>query len=155
LKSKVEYGFGLGQLTIAYDKSGNVRFNAFTDVQTLHKQLVGWKYEDRYDPVRQSIALVSMDKRNFYMMKGAQTLIDQVSFMLSGYNGGPGSVLKDRRLCAATKGCNSNVWDKNVELTSYKSKVAGAYSKSNYQINREYVRDIRQKSVKYQPFMKE
>jgi hypothetical protein len=143
LKSKVEYGVGLGQITISYDKSGNVRFNNFEGVKKLDIHLKDWEWEDRYNPLFQMEALVTMNRVNYNYMKGWKADHDnKVAFMLSSYNGGIGGLIKDRELCKAKSGCDPNIWFGNVEKYSYKAKLATTYSKSNYQINREYVINI-------------
>lgn len=138
LKTTREYGFGLGQLTITE------RFDNYREATKTIKELGDWKWENRYDPRMQMIALVSMDRR-LWVSAGdlASTPVDRVAFMLSSYNGGFGGLLSDRRLCATTPGCDKTKWFKNVEATSLKAKLAASgYGKSFYQINREYVSNI-------------
>ncbi|HEY0267663.1 MAG TPA: hypothetical protein VGC12_00355 [Methyloradius sp.] len=137
LKTDREYGFGLGQITITS------KFDNFKYVQSLDKALVGWKFEDRYNASYQIHALVVWDKRGFDSVIGANTLIDQLAMSYAAYNGGQGGLSSDRRICAATPGCNKNTWFNNVELTSLKKKSAAAgYGQSFYAINRGYVTNI-------------
>lgn len=154
LKTDRELGFGFGQLTIAYNKDGSVRFNAFEDVKKLDKDLKNWAFENRLDSSNSMLALVIKDKFEYGAVSGASTELDRSAFTFAAYNGGRGGVLQDRRLCKATPGCNSSIWFKNVEQTSYKQKVSVAgYGKSFFQINREYVSNVLNvRSPKYAPY---
>ena len=148
LKTYREYGFGLGQLTITYNKNGTERFNTFKDVQTLDKSLKGWKFSDRYDPNKQIRALVAMDRSNWYKISGVSDPNEHSAMMFVSYNAGYGRVLSDRRLCKAesTKKnpCDESKWFGNAENHSYLKAIhpAKGYSKTFFQTSREYPRNI-------------
>lgn len=138
LKTSREYGFGLGQLTVTQ------RFDNFASARALHPSLAAWRWEDRYRADHQLRALVLMDRIAFERLRpGADNNHEGHAFMLSAYNGGAGGVLKDRRLCQATPGCDARRWFGHVERRSTKSKTRMAgYGKSLFEINREYVRNV-------------
>lgn len=156
LKTSREYGFGLGQITLAYDSSGRERFNNFLDVKKIDKRLEKWEWADRYNPNYQLQALVMKNRYNYNLMKGwSADHENKMNFTLNAYNGGLGGLIKDRQLCQTKTNCNPNIWFDNVALYSYKSKnkVSG-YGKSFFEINREYVDNIRNKrSAKYTSYL--
>lgn len=154
LKTSRELGFGLGQLTIAYDKAGKERFNAFAEVKRLDAALADWKFEDRFDANKQLLAVVIRDKFEYSKIAGAANALEHSAFFFNSYNGGPGGMLQDRRLCKATAGCDPAKWFGNVENTSYKSRVAvKGYGKSFFEISREYPRNIIYvRSPRYKPY---
>ena len=151
LKTDREYGFGLGQITITK------KFNVFEELKASNKGLRDWKWEDRFDARYQLRAVVIKDLQSYERIKGAATSMDRLSFTYSAYNGGLGGVIKDRSLCASTKGCDNSRWKGHVELTSFKSKVAvKGYGQSFYQINRGYVDhliNLQPRRAKYIPYM--
>lgn len=156
LKTKRENGIGFGQFTRAYRADGSIRFDVISELAATHESLRGWSWDKRYDPAYQLTAIVEMDKAIYRRQRNAATETDRLSFTLSGYNGGEGGVLQDRRLCANTKGCDPSRWAGHVENTSLKSRVAvQGYGKSFFAINREYVRlilDVRR--PKYEPYFR-
>lgn len=158
LKTHAEYGFGLGQTTIAYDKFGNVRFNKWAELRTRYPQsLSGWTWENRYDPFYQLTALVEMDKASYELWPDAATVRDRLGFMLSGYNGGDGHVKKDRVLCRHTPGCDHTRWFGHVARHSVKTRIpTPGYKYSPYAINREYPENIMGfRLPKYIPFFRD
>lgn len=148
LKTAREYGFGLGQLTITS------RFNSFENVQLLDPSLKTWKWSQRYDPQMQLRAMVLMDK-NLFQRFTAATLVDQMAFALSAYNGGIGGVLNDKKLCGQIKHCDESRWFEHVEKKSFKQRIkVKGYGQSFYDINRGYVRSILKiRHAKYLPYM--
>jgi hypothetical protein len=136
LKTQREYGFGLGQLTMTS------RFNRFEDAKELDVSLKTWQWSQRYDPQKQLRALVLMDKGLFHYFDAA-TLLDQLAFMFSAYNGGIAGVRNDKKLCGQIEGCDALRWFGHVEKHSLKqrTKVSG-YGQSFYDINRTYVRNV-------------
>lgn len=157
LKTSREVGIGLGQLTIAYNKDGTERFNAFKDVRKLDRDLADWAFEQRYDADKQLLAVVVRDKFEYGKIAGAANSLEHSAFFFNSYNGGPGGMLQDRRLCKTVPGCDSSKWFGNVERTSYKSKVAAkGYGKSFFEISREYPRNIIYvRSPRYKPYFEE
>jgi len=156
LKTSREYGFGFGQLTIAYDSLGKERFNSFKEMKTIDKRLEKWQWEDRYNPNYQLQALVMKDKYNYNLMKGWKANHEnKMNFVMNSYNGGYGGLVKDRILCGTKKGCDPNIWFGNVEKYSYKAKnTVSGYGKSFFEISREYVKNIRYvRSPKYEEYL--
>jgi hypothetical protein len=150
LKTSREYGFGLGQVTVT--KS----FNAFNEERALDPSLKNWQWNDRFDPRMQLRGLVLKDFQLYRLVQGAATDEDRLAFSYAAYNGGMGGVLSDRRVCAATKGCDPSRWFGQVEHTSLKARAAvTGYGQSFFQINRGYVQNIlRLRSAKYGNFFK-
>lgn len=154
LKTSREYGFGLGQTTIAFKADGSVRFDKQSELRAAHKSLRGWTYERRFDPVFQLTAIVEMMHGIWRRVPGSATDNDHWGFSLSGYNGGEGHVRRDRLLCGNTDGCDPSRWFGNVEIHSVKSREPwNGYGRSPYQINREHARNVVYlRSAKYQQF---
>lgn len=154
LKTSREYGFGLGQITIAYDAKGKERFNRFTELKQEHASLRSWAWADRFNPNFQLLALVEDIHNRWNKVPTTRNEEDHWNFTLCSYNGGLSGLLQDVKLCRRTAGCDPEVWYGNVEKHSLKSKTPHPeYKKSFYQINREYVKNImRDKRNKYARF---
>lgn len=154
LKTQREYGFGLGQTTIAYRADGGVRFNKWAELRARYPSLRGWTWESRFDPAFQLTALVEMDRSLYKLYSFAATPRDRLGFSLAGYNGGERGNQQDRTLCRNTSGCDQTRWFGHVEKNSVKSRVPfKGYGKSPYEINREYPHLVLgPRMPKYQPF---
>src|SRR4051812_29982560 len=86
LKTSREYGFGLGQITIAYKADGTERFNTFNELKKLDEKLPAWKYEDRYDPDMQIRALVLMNKDLSHKIRfETADETERMAFLFSAY----------------------------------------------------------------------
>jgi hypothetical protein len=155
LKTSREYGFGFGQITTSYKQDGSTSVDNFSAIKKLDKRLSGWEWDNRYDPNTQMLALVVYDKYIYNRIPKAFSEQDQLAFTFASYNGGLGGLLKDRRICQSTKGCDPNKWFDNVEKNSWRAKTkVGGYGKSFFEINREYVRNILfVRLAKYNPFI--
>lgn len=151
LKTSREYGFGIPQITITK------RFNNFEGLKQQNSRLRNWKFEDRFNPYYQFIAMFTLNKTCYRQTKWATKKQDHMAMMFSCYNGGYGGIIKDRAICRDTAGCNPTLWFNNIEKYSTKSKVAAkGYGKSFFEINREYPHTIMfQRSEKYKPYLKD
>lgn len=152
LKTDREYGFGLGQITVTK------RFNVFEESKASDVSLRNWQWNDRFNPQLQIRALVIKVRNEFTIIrKWGATPMDGLAFTDSAYNGGRGSVSKDRLLCSNTKGCDPTRWFGNVELTSFKSKTkVTGYGQSFFDINRGHVKNtinLLPRRQKYVAFM--
>jgi hypothetical protein len=148
----IEYGFGFGQTTIAYDSNGKERFNNYKAMRAEVPTLRDWAWEDRFNPVKQVTVMVFMMHKEYRAITWTAIPEHKYTFGLVSYNSGRGGLLKDRTLCGARPPCNPNLWYANVEVNSYKRRtVVAGYGKSNYEISRHYAPDImRTRGPKYQ-----
>lgn len=151
LKTSREYGYGLGQTTIAYRADGSVRFDKQSELRQAHRSLRDWTFERRFDPHYQLTAVVEMTHGIWRRVVGSASHDDQWAFTLSSYNGGEAHVRRDRLLCGNTTGCDSSRWFGHVEKHSVKSREPWqGYGRSPYQINRGHVYNvIKVRSSKY------
>lgn len=155
LKTYREYGFGLGQVTIAYNSDHSERFNEFTELQKKYVSLHSWTWENRYDPGYQLTAVIEMNLALWNKIPPAANDDARWAFTLVSYNGGLGALLQDRRLCANSYGCDNTLWFDNIETHSLKSRAPQkAYGgQSWYSITRSYVRNVLTvRRAKYRPF---
>lgn len=145
LRTEREYGFGLGQKTVAYRADGSTRFDAWRETREREgPALAGWTWEQRYD-ARLQLRAVVLDNRDCY--RHISRLVPDAEAALAmcdaAYNGGYGGLLDDRRRCAAHPGCDPDQWFGNVEQTSGKSRVRWrGYGASAFEINRGHVRAV-------------
>lgn len=110
-KTEREYGFGLSQVTVAYDKYGKERFNKFLEAKRKYKELTSWKWEDRFNVQYQLIFIVLEDKRLYNSVSKLFTgEINRMAGMFVSYNAGGGTVSQRRALCKVTKGCDYKKW---------------------------------------------
>jgi hypothetical protein len=144
LRTSREQGIGLGQITRAFRVDGSTRFDALQELKDVHRTaLRDLSWQNRFDPRLQLRALVLKDFDDFRVILDAATPADRLAMMLSTYNGGRGGLASDRRVCAATPGCDPARWFGNVERTSTKAKTAAkGYGQSFFQVNRGYVSSI-------------
>jgi hypothetical protein len=144
LRTDREQGVGLAQLTRTWNRDGSQRFDALTEIVRVHpRELAGLSWQNRLDPRLQLRALVLKDLDDYRVTLGTATPIDHLAMTFASYNGGRGGVSSDRRMCAATPGCDPARWFGNVERTSRKAKTAAkGYGKSFFETNREYPHNI-------------
>ena len=71
---------------------------------------------DPFNP-RWAIAAQALYMRDLTKATPGATWCDTWAFGLSGYNGGPGWLTRDRALCLLANGCDRNRWFGHVELT--------------------------------------
>lgn len=156
LKTAREYGFGFGQITVAYRADGSERFNVFNELRRSDPRLKSWAWEDRHNPQMQLRALLIKNKIGYQTITGARNDVEHLAFSLAGYNGGLGGVVADRRLCQGTRGCDPSRWYGHVERTSNKSRVKWqGYGASAFDINRAYPVSIMKLQPLYAPYFKE
>ena len=140
LRTSRERGVGLGQIT------RTDRFDSLAEMRAqFPRALADWSWtgESLYDPRLQLRGLVLMGWRNWRALADVPAVGERLAMSLASYNGGLGGLASDRRVCAATPGCDPGRWWGNVERTSLKAKTAVAgYGKSFFEINREYTRNV-------------
>jgi hypothetical protein len=141
LKTSREWGVGLNQMTIAYNKDGTERFNYFKELKRS-KEFVNWDWEDRYNPDFQILAIILSMKKNWYSITFSDIPpYERYAMALNIYNGGYGGFIRDMNLCLSNKPrCDSKRWYGNIEKFSTKSKKPQPEygARSFYEISREY-----------------
>jgi membrane-bound lytic murein transglycosylase MltF len=140
LKTDREYGIGLSQITIAYTSTGAIRFDNFTEARKKYAELKDWKYEDRFDAEKHIIyAIKEIQWLYIKFNKPEYDNVTRYALSLASYNGGLGGILKEVAMCKSDPECDSTYWFCNIANKSMRSKVpVKGYSKSFWQINREY-----------------
>lgn len=159
LKTDREYGFGIGQFTVAYNKDGTERFNAWQELRDKDPTLKArWTWENRYDAELQVRSLVIKNKMNWCSLRfDIANDYERLAFTAVTYNSG--SVLTDRRLCMSHADCDPSKWfstatRKGVEAYSVKSDVKQkGYGQSFRDISREYPRLVMLRRTKYIPIV--
>lgn len=144
LKTARERGLGLGQLTVAYNKDGSVRFDKLEELRTAYKQQLSelsWMTL-KQRPDLQIRAIAVMTNASYKALFTVTAPWERIKFVDYAYNGGLGAVKKDRMLCGLKKGCNPQIWDGNVELTSAKSRAPIYGTRSAFDISRHHVHDV-------------
>lgn len=140
LKTDREQGIGLGQIT------RTARFDALADLRRANPEALrdwGWDKPTLRDPHYQLRGVILLERQNWRGIGGAATPEDRAAFMDAAYNGGAGGLSSDRKICAATPGCDRGRWFGHVENTSLKKKTAVAgYGQSFFDINRTHVRNV-------------
>jgi hypothetical protein len=144
LLSKRERGAGLGQLTVAYNEDGSVRFDALSDMVKLHRrELKDLTWNNiLVRPDLQIRALTLMTKDNYSKLYTVPDDKERLNFADAAYNGGLSGVLKERMACHLAQDCNSDIWFNNVERYCLKSKKPLYGNRSACDINRHHVRDV-------------
>lgn len=146
LKTKRELGKGFGQITIAYNEDGSVRFDKLGEMKTRYKKELGdvdWK-NIGLRPDAQIRIIVLMLRDDYGKLYDIADEYQRMSMVDAAYNGGSGSVNKERRICGLTKGCDPDVWFDNVESHCSKSKkpMAAYGNRSICEIHRDHVRSV-------------
>lgn len=154
LKTSREWGYGLGQTTIAYNADGSVRFNTQQELRRQYASLRGWTDDKKFDSQYQLLAVVEMDHGIFRRVLNAADDRQRLAMTASAYNGGESGLRQDRLLCSNKPGCDARYWFDNVELYSLKTRrVNPGYGQSAYDINRGYVRNVLDvRRAKYEKF---
>jgi len=149
LKTSRELGRGLVQLTIAYNRSGSERFNAYRDAVRLGP-LSGWNWKaDPYNPRYQLSYLVLRDRDTFKQTRLIMS-DDAESWKaaLVAYNAGMGRVLS-RRASARVLGLPTNRWSGGLEQAHRGKENTLLYGRPLWQAVNEYPVVIFRKSNKY------
>lgn len=154
LKTSREYGFGLGQITIAYGKKGNVRFNNFKEAKNKYDQLSQWQWDDRFNPKFQFTYIV-LEMKNLFtpMVPYFRDDINRWAAALVSYNAGAQTVIDRMTLCGITKGCNKSLWFNGLETVHLPYEKKLLYGKALFERRNEYPHNvINIRSPKYVPY---
>lgn len=139
LKTTREYGMGLSQITIAYNKDGTERFNNFINATNKYKELKNWKWEDRFNSKYHMIFSVLEDKALFKINSRLfKKNTDIWAGSLVSYNAGYGTVLKRRALCKVTNNCDYNKWFDGLDSVAMKFEKRKLYGRSLAEMRNEY-----------------
>ncbi|MCE5333770.1 MAG: hypothetical protein LLG06_04190 [Desulfobacteraceae bacterium] len=155
LKTSREYGFGLGQITIAYNADGTERFNNFTSALrvTMMAKTITW--EKRFDPKFQLTYSVLTDRSNFALVS---SFFDdgesRMAGMLVSYNAGPGRIVQ-RKAEAVRRGIRvPRTWFDGLENIHPRSEKKLIYGRPLYVAVNEYPKLIlHTRSPKYREAM--
>ena len=149
LKTSRELGRGFVQLTIAYNKDGSIRFNAYQDAVRM-KALQKWNWQD--DPFNtkfQLTYLVLTDKSNFSIVRKSMKNDEQAwKAALVCYNAGEGRWLS-RRTAARKSNIPIDTWDNGLAIAHSNAEAAILYGRPLYEAVNEYPRVIFKASVLY------
>lgn len=144
LKSKREFGVGLGMLTKAYNADGSVRFDKLTELRTRYRRELAelsWGTITQRPDV-QIRAIVLMTRDVYDKLYDIPNTFERLAMTDAAYNGGYGGLQKQRRHCSLVKGCNPNIWFGHLEKNSIKSRKILYGNRSAADINTHHVHDV-------------
>lgn len=146
LKTDREKGVGVGQITIAYNKDGSVRFDKLSEMTERYKKelpKINWN-NIREKPEAQVRIMVLMLRDDYRALYNVEDEYQRTAMMDAAYNGGRGSVHKERRICGMAKNCDPDIWFGHVERYCSKSKKPmPAYgNRSICDIHRDHVKSV-------------
>lgn len=139
LKTSREYGFGLGQITIAYNQDGSERFNNFKAAQRIFRD---WKWEDRFNVKYQLGYAVISDRSSFKQV--SRLMRDDDSrwrASLVAYNAGYGTVLQ-RRALAIRSGVPADRWVGGLDQVAMAYERKPLYGRPLVEMRNAYPRVI-------------
>ncbi len=144
LKTKREYGFGLGQITIAYNTDGSERFNNFIQALkvTMMENQITW--EKRFDPKFQLTYAVLSSRSNYCAVsKFFDDDESKTAGMLVAYNAGLGRIVQ-RKAEAVRRGVEPpRFWfNGGLEDIHSRAEERALYGKPLYRRINEYPRLI-------------
>lgn len=146
LKTAREHGAGFSQIT------KTDRFDALSELRSQFPTAFrGWGWGGTlFDARFQLRAVILMDLRNWRVITNTADDRERLAMSLAAYNGGLGGLSSDRRLCAATKGCDPSKWWGHVERVSLKARtVSHGYGQSFFCVNHRYASRVADRSQKY------
>jgi hypothetical protein len=154
LKTSREYGFGLGQVTIAYGKKGKIRFNNFQEAKEQYAALSDWQWDDRFNPKYQ-FTFITLEMHHLFSPLAPYFSDDtnRWAATLVSYNAGPGTIMDRIAVCSVTKGCNKALWFNGLDTVASPFEKKLLYGKPLYLRRNEYPDNIiHVRAPKYQPF---
>mgnify|MGYP000016938674 CR=1 FL=1 len=150
LKNSREEGAGVGQITRAYRADGSLRFDSLADMRRQYPSLSEWSWDNVYArPDLQFRGLVLMSRANYQALRAVALTDARLAMADAAYNGGLAGVQNERRACQVTPGCDPQQWFGHVELTCLKSRAPLYGQRSACDINREHVKLVFVRAVKY------
>jgi hypothetical protein len=140
LKTAREEGAGMGQITRAYRADGSLRFDTLADMRSKYAPLADMSWRNIYQrpdlQLRAMVLLAKESARPFVRLPAAYGFGD------AAYNGGAPGVMRERRACELSAGCNAREWFENVEKHCLKSRQLIYGKRSACDINREHVMNV-------------
>lgn len=156
LKTSRELGRGFAQITIAYGKDGQERFNNYRNAVRL-KQLKNWNWkEDPYNEKYQLTYLILMDKSNYTTIRPHMISDDEaLKTMLVSHNAGAGRWVI-RRTYAKSKGIPADRWTGGLDRACKPAEINTViYGMSLCDMVNHYPATIMKKAPKYKSFFPE
>lgn len=139
-----ELGAGLGQLTAAWRKTGELRFDSLSNLKKMYPNELGALTWDNIDhqPELQIRAIVLLTKSDYASFSTVKDPVERLKMTDSAYNGGSRDVHRARKICGMTQGCDPGIWFNHVEKHSVKSTKILYANRSPKDINNYHVRDV-------------
>lgn len=156
LKTSRERGVGLGQITVAYNPDGSVRFDSLSDLRKAHmKELHDLSWSNVVQrPDLQIRSIIIMSESNYSEFYDVKDNYQRQAMTDIAYNAGSGRVRKDRQLCSLTKGCDPGIWFDSTEKYCTASKKPIYGNRSACDIMNEHANNIfKLRMEKYKPYL--
>ena len=140
LSTRRELGLGLGMLTIAYDKTGKVRFDNVILLRLKYPSHLNELTKDNIlsRPDLQIRAIVLLLKENYDALDSFSDPDERLMAAVSAYNGGVRDVQRQQAICKLIDDCDPETWIGNVGAICVKSRVAIYGRRSACDINMDY-----------------